>query len=91
MTIRFVIRGRVQGVGYRAYVQGVARELGVVGEVHNCEGGTVEGVAAHSDGQLLSEFGRRLSLGPGRPEGADWDGQPAAPLGDTFVVGPTLR
>lgn len=35
---RFVISGRVQGVGYRPFVYRLAHELGITGSVRNCAG-----------------------------------------------------
>jgi acylphosphatase len=44
-TIRHVsIRGRVQGVGYRAFVEREALAVGVEGWVRNCRDGSVEAV-----------------------------------------------
>jgi acylphosphatase len=41
-----VIRGRVQGVGYRAFVEAAARRRGLAGWVRNRRDGTVEAVFA---------------------------------------------
>jgi len=43
--VRFVVRGRVQGVGYRFFVWEAAERLGVSGWVRNCWDGSVEGEA----------------------------------------------
>lgn len=51
MTITFhvVARGRVQGVGYRAFVEETALRLGVEGWVRNRRDGTVEAVFSGED------------------------------------------
>jgi len=41
-----LIRGRVQGVGFRAWVEDTAVELGLTGWVRNRRDGTVEAVLA---------------------------------------------
>jgi acylphosphatase len=46
MVIHFLIRGRVQGVGFRWYAQREAAELGLRGWVRNRETGEVELVAS---------------------------------------------
>jgi len=43
---RLVIRGRVQGVGFRAFVEDTAERLGLEGWVRNRRDGTVEAVFA---------------------------------------------
>jgi acylphosphatase len=49
---RFVVSGRVQGVGFRWFVENEASRLGVAGWVRNRQDGTVEVLAAGSREQL---------------------------------------
>lgn len=42
--ISFEVRGTVQGVGYRAWLQREARKRGLKGWVRNCRNGRVEGL-----------------------------------------------
>jgi len=60
---RYIIRGRVQGVGYRYFAQGVAERLGVRGFVRNLPSGDVE-VFAEADGGTLELFKQELEQGP---------------------------
>lgn len=46
MVLHFLIRGRVQGVGFRWFVHREASELGLRGWVRNTDDGAVELVAA---------------------------------------------
>jgi acylphosphatase len=46
------VSGRVQGVGYRQFVHGVAKRMGVAGYVRNLADGRVEVYAIGSDAQL---------------------------------------
>ncbi|WP_018262837.1 acylphosphatase [Methylobacterium sp. WSM2598] len=41
-TVRAAIRGRVQGVGFRAWTRDEATRLGLSGHVRNCPDGSVE-------------------------------------------------
>lgn len=50
--ITAVVKGRVQGVGYRAFVGECARSTGVHGYVKNLPDGTVEIVAESSPASL---------------------------------------
>lgn len=45
-VVHLVVHGRVQGVGYRAFVDSEARSRGLKGWVRNCRDGTVEAVLA---------------------------------------------
>jgi acylphosphatase len=63
---RYRVRGRVQGVGFRAFVWREARDLGVDGWVRNRRDGTVEALAAgdreqHHRLRGILERGPRMS------------------------------
>ncbi|MCC6863047.1 MAG: acylphosphatase [Bryobacterales bacterium] len=60
---RYFVRGRVQGVGYRYFVQRVAGELGMNGYAANLEDGRVE-VYAVGPAENLAELAGRLWKGP---------------------------
>jgi acylphosphatase len=60
---RFVVRGRVQGVGFRWFVEAEARTLGISGWVRNNADGTVEVLAIGTRDQL-SNLRSRLRSGP---------------------------
>ena len=52
MVVHFLIRGRVQGVGFRWFVHREAAELGLNGWVRNTENGDVEVVASGAPEQI---------------------------------------
>src|SRR5437764_13973032 len=60
---RFIVRGRVQGVGFRWFVEREAHILGVAGWVRNNADGSVE-VLAMGSSEQLSELRSRLRSGP---------------------------
>lgn len=61
---KYLISGRVQGVGYRFFAEREARSLGVRGYVKNLTDGSVE-VYAMGDKRALKKFARLLAEGPG--------------------------
>ncbi len=61
--LHVVIRGQVQGVGFRWFARERARELGVAGWVRNNRDGSVE-VAATGPETALSSFRDELRSGP---------------------------
>jgi len=60
---RFLISGRVQGVGFRYFVQSVAIRESLNGWVRNLDDGRVE-TAAAGDADALQRFERALRQGP---------------------------
>jgi acylphosphatase len=63
MVLHFLIQGRVQGVGFRWFVQREAGELELRGWVRNTEDGDVEVVAAGAPDDL-DELRASLRRGP---------------------------
>jgi len=60
---RYIVRGRVQGVGFRWFVDSEARQLGLAGWVRNNFDGTVEVLAIGSE-QQLAALRKKLERGP---------------------------
>jgi acylphosphatase len=64
-AMRIVVRGRVQGVGFRYFAQQTARSMGIAGEVWNRADGSVELHAEHADQKVGDAFADALEAGPG--------------------------
>ena len=62
-TRRYLVSGRVQGVGFRWWVRLQAEELGLGGWVRNLADGRVE-VVVHGDGARLAVLENGLQHGP---------------------------
>jgi acylphosphatase len=60
---RWLVSGRVQGVGFRYFVQGKAMELGLDGWARNLDDGRVE-IYAMGPLEKLSDLAAALHLGP---------------------------
>lgn len=63
MRRRYRVTGRVQGVGYRRFVQRHAARLGLTGYAANLEDGDVE-VVAEGPAEALDELEAVLRRGP---------------------------
>jgi acylphosphatase len=86
-TKSFIVRGRVQGVGFRWFVEREAAMLGLAGWVRNNDDGTVEVLASGSDEQL-ELLRAKLKQGPRAARVDSLDEQPAnAPEGlESFSI-----
>jgi acylphosphatase len=62
---RFVVSGRVQGVGFRYFALDAARRDGLHGYVTNHDDGSVEAVA-EGEAEAVERFERALRRGPSR-------------------------
>lgn len=60
---RFIVRGRVQGVGFRYFALRAARQAGVVGTVRNLADGNVEAIAEGAPAAVAG-FKTALEQGP---------------------------
>ena len=99
MTIavrRIAIRGRVQGVGYRAWVDYEARRLGLQGWVRNRRDGSVEAVFEGEE-KIVADMVASCRKGPpsSRVEGvaeetANEDALRLRHAGEAFSVLPTI-
>lgn len=78
---RFLVRGRVQGVGFRYFTLEAARGEGLHGWVRNTESGAVE-IEAEGEQEALYRFEARVRTGPG---GARVDAV------ETDEIAPTFR
>ena len=64
-TKRFLIKGKVQGVFYRATAKEVAEKLGLSGWIRNTDEGEVEAMATGT-GEQLQAFANWCRKGPPR-------------------------
>ena len=78
---RFVVQGRVQGVGYRYFALRQAEALGLTGFARNRADGAVE-VVAEGDEGALGDLESCLREGPAFSEVASVEREPIEPRGD---------
>lgn len=84
---RFLVSGRVQGVGFRYFVMREARSRGLAGWVRNLPDGRVE-IQAAGTSAVLEELGERLRQGPpsGRVSRLEEEALSPVPSWDGFDV-----
>ncbi len=63
-TIRAVVTGRVQGVGFRQFVRSRARDAGLAGWVRNREDRKSVEIEAAGDSTSLHQFLKQVESGP---------------------------
>jgi acylphosphatase len=63
-AIHCVVRGRVQGVGFRSYARGAATGLGISGWVRNSVDPREVELRAQGTNGALDAFRQRLAAGP---------------------------
>lgn len=85
---RFLVSGRVQGVGFRAATRGQARLLGLVGQAINLPDGRVE-VRVWGLAERVDALERWLHVGPvlARVDAVTRHAEDGAPEQDGFVIG----
>ena len=79
---RYVIKGRVQGVGFRMFAIDRASVEGVHGYVRNLPDGSVEAVV-EGDGESVDRVERALRRGPAGARIDAFNVEPIPPVGRT--------
>ncbi len=87
IAARVVVRGRVQGVGFRNFALHEASNRGIGGEVWNRRDGAVELMVQVEERQVFDELIDRLRAGPGRVDDIQIQSVPPDPALVGFVVG----
>lgn len=79
---RFLVHGRVQGVGFRFATEAEASRLGLAGHARNLPDGTVE-VEAEGDESAVGRLAEFLAEGPRGARVDSVDREPMTPTGGT--------
>ncbi len=61
--VHIIVKGLVQGVGFRYFVERQALQLGIKGYARNLYNGDVE-IEAEGDRSLVEEFIKEVKIGP---------------------------
>ena len=88
--LHLVVHGRVQGVGFRAYVKSIAEGMDLRGAVWNSRTGTVEVVVEAEEASKLSSFVEAIQHGPGYVGRVDVNRSEINNLGPGFEIRPTI-
>jgi acylphosphatase len=80
-SYRYLVSGRVQGVGYRYFTLQTAESLGISGFARNLPDGRVEVVAEAAD-DVLAAFEERLREGPSFSSVSEVERTSIEPRGD---------
>jgi acylphosphatase len=85
---RYLVSGRVQGVGFRYFVQDVAHREGLSGVARNLRDGRVE-VVAEGDDESLTRLETALWRGPSHARVENVEVESTAPTGHHvgFAIG----
>lgn len=89
-AVHVIVRGRVQGVGFRAFVEQTAERLGLDGWVRNRRDGTVEAVIAGPETEVQYML---MEVGAGPPAASVDEVHTTAyegPIGSGFSSLPTV-
>ena len=81
-AVRFLVRGRVQGVGFRYFAQRQARAQELAGWVRNRQDGAVEGEVTGSPA-AIERFLAALRRGPSSARVSELDTTPLSVVPDT--------
>jgi acylphosphatase len=87
-TVKVIIRGRVQGVGFRDWIERQARQAGLSGYVRNRREGTVELVIAGSEAQVAAML-EQCRKGPRLAAVRELEVLPEEWAGEDFSILPT--
>lgn len=84
---QIVIRGRVQGVGFRYFVRNIGLRLGLTGDVRNCPDSSVEIIVEGSE-KKIEEFIKQVGKGPAlsRVESVEAADVPVQGTYGTFLI-----
>lgn len=63
ITRRYIVQGRVQGVGFRWFVSRIAGAFDITGHVSNRDDGTVE-IVARGTPENIRSFKEQIEIGP---------------------------